>query len=450
MSNARTAIVLAGHGSHISPETAGLVWDVADRIRAMGVVHEVAAAFWKEQPSFHDVLRSIEADDITVIPVFTARGFFTQEVIPAEMGLTGPITYRDGKTIRYTKTLSETPFLNEVVLKRVRDAMTRTKGICRDIVTMKPQECAVAIIGHSTKRNPESRKAAEACVQFISDNIELKEVVAVFLDDDPPIKAAFSLTTAPLLIAIPLFIAAGSHVTIDVRSELGLREHQNQRAFAYLSRELVMTDPAGVDPTLIDALLNLAKDAGVPLRPPATRLSTTGFPAAGCSELWETVTEKGAMRFGQLHLTPTQIDMPADDVSMKLPDERIRVTKAGFRPLASARTLPPKTTPLYIRHATDLHYFVESVYPGAVADWALARQGKFIPNTFEACIGRQVGQFKQLEGLAQEKRADLVSRICGRCIKHPSWFDGEIGDIPCAEPCNFWLSAALREHTGDE
>ena len=84
-----TALVLAGHGSHISPETAGIVWEQVDKLRALNVADEVTAAFWKETPSFHQVIDTLTADDMTIVPLFTAQGYFTQTVIPAEMGLTG-------------------------------------------------------------------------------------------------------------------------------------------------------------------------------------------------------------------------------------------------------------------------------------------------------------------------------------------------------------------------
>src|SRR3954452_2873879 len=118
-----TALVLAGHGSHITPSTAGVVWKHVDRLRAMGVADEVTAAFWKEMPSFHAVLDTLESDDITIVPLFTAQGYFTQTVIPMEMGLEGPITRRGGRTIRYTRTLNEHPYLSTVVQRRIDDAL---------------------------------------------------------------------------------------------------------------------------------------------------------------------------------------------------------------------------------------------------------------------------------------------------------------------------------------
>ena len=42
----------------------------------MNAADEVTAAFWKELPSFHTVIDSLEADEITIVPLFTAQGYF--------------------------------------------------------------------------------------------------------------------------------------------------------------------------------------------------------------------------------------------------------------------------------------------------------------------------------------------------------------------------------------
>src|SRR5579859_1734182 len=203
-----TALILAGHGSHISPKTAGLVWRHVDSLRAMGVADEITATFWKELPSFHRVINSISATDITIIPLFTAQGYFTRTVIPSEMGLSGPLTILKGRTIRYARTLSEHPYLSQVVDRRVQHAV-RDRSFA-------PEQTAIAIIGHSTQRMPESREATEAQVARLRKSGISAEVVAVYLDDDPRIPDVYRLTSAPNLIAVPYFLALGSHTTLDV------------------------------------------------------------------------------------------------------------------------------------------------------------------------------------------------------------------------------------------
>ena len=174
----RTAL-LAGHGSHISPETAGIVWEQVDKLRALGIADEVTAAFWKETPSFHGVIDTLAADDITILPLFTAQGYFTQTVIPAEMGLNGRVTKRGGRVIRYAPTLSEHPYLADVVSRRLEAAMQALDST--------PETTAVAVIGHSTRRNRESRLATEAQAERIRASGIAAEVQAVYLDDQPGI-----------------------------------------------------------------------------------------------------------------------------------------------------------------------------------------------------------------------------------------------------------------------
>ena len=86
------ALILAGHGSHVSPTTAGLVWGYVDRLRLLGVAAEITACFWKEPPSYSQVIHTVASQNVVVVPVFTAQGYFADDVLPSEMGLDGPLT----------------------------------------------------------------------------------------------------------------------------------------------------------------------------------------------------------------------------------------------------------------------------------------------------------------------------------------------------------------------
>src|SRR4051794_33513362 len=241
----RTALVLAGHGSQLSPETAGIVWEQVDKLRKHNVADEVTAAFWKETPSFHQVINTLAADEVTVVPVFTAQGYFTQTVIPAEMGLSGRLTERDGRTIRYTPTLSEHPYLSRIVRQRVATALAQSGADASNV--------AVAIIGHGTRRSPESRRATLDQADQVRDLAA--ESLAVFLDDSPSISDIYRLTTRPVIIAVPFFLALGSHTTIDVPTELGF---PSGSVFGQVNgREVHYTLPVGVGADLDQTILEL-------------------------------------------------------------------------------------------------------------------------------------------------------------------------------------------------
>jgi sirohydrochlorin cobaltochelatase len=438
----KTALILAGHGSHVSSQTADVVWRHVDALRAMGVADEVAAAFWKEMPSFHAVLNTLTADDVTVIPMFTAQGYFTQTVIPAEMGLRGALTHRNGRLIRYTRTLSEHPYLSQVVRQRVEDAV--------HLLGCSTQQTAVAIIGHSTRRNPESRKATEAQAAQIQKLGIAAQVEAVYLDDSPGISEIYGMTNAPCLIAVPYFLAAGSHTTFDVPGELGLEPGQTRGQIN--GREVYYTLPVGIEETLRDAVLELAREAGAPLYSSKNGSEWDCFPAAGWGEFVQVVESMGAVRFGQLHVTTSEIRVWGDDnpvITLHEPRAlRARVRENPFRSLAASADLPSGWR-IPLTGSEQLCAAVETVYPGAIADWAANRQKRLQINRLEETLRRQTGNYRQLVELETTWKMEIVQDVCGGCVRHPTWFTGQSSEdtIPCCEACNHWLSQALEKMT---
>jgi sirohydrochlorin cobaltochelatase len=433
---ATTALVLAGHGSHISPQTAGLVWKHVDSLRAANVADEVTAAFWKEAPSFHRVFDALTATDITVVPLFTAQGYFTQTVIPTEMGLSGPITHSDGRILRYARTLSEHPYLSKVVHQRVRDALAESAAPAA--------KTAVAIIGHSTRRNPESRRATEAQANLLREAGIVGEVVAVYLDDSPSIAEVYDLTSAPNLIAVPYFLALGSHTTQDVPADLALEPGRTTGRVR--ERDVYYTPPVGIDEALQDVILELARDTGAALRSPQRAGSAWDcFAAAGRDDLLVAVQQAGILQFGQLQLTLADVRAHDGDLQVIHDPTTLRafVRDNPFRPLATSTDLPGGWR-VPITHPEMIHAVVETVYPGAVADWSAYRRDMFGIETLDRTAARQTGMYHALGALDSAQRANIVARVCSRCVRHPTWFDGSPSAIPCGEACNVWMSAALE------
>ena len=430
-----TALVLAGHGSHLSPQTADVVWRCVDQLRALGAAEEITAAFWKETPSLATVFNSLTADDITVVPLFTAQGFFTREVIPAEMRLAGAITQRGGRVIRYARTLSEHPYLGEVVRRRVAAAL-------RDYA-LAPERTAVTVIGHGTRRTPESRAAAQAQAEALQAAGMVAEVVATYLDDSPSIDEVYALTRQPNIIAVPFFLALGSHTTTDVPRALGLPAGQTHGVLH--GRQVCYTDPVGTGESLVEAVLALAREAGAPLPDLRAGSAWDCFPAAGRDALARAVLDAGALPFGQLSLTPAEVSITGDTgekVTINDPAAlRAFARENPFRPLATSRDLPDGWR-VPVDSAAKLHAVVETVYPGATADWSAHQTGHFEAVAFDQTIARQVGMFQALADFAAV--GDVVAQVCGCCVRHPTWFAGvsPAGAVPCAEACNVWLSAA--------
>jgi sirohydrochlorin cobaltochelatase len=451
----KTALILAGHGSHISPNTAGLVWQHVDALRALHVADEVTAAFWKEMPSFHTVFNGLAATDITVVPLFTAQGYFTQTVIPAEMGLTGAVTRRDGRTIRYTRTLGEHPYLFKVVEEWVDAACRALKA--------RPEETAVAIIGHSTRRNPNSRKASEDQAAHLRELGIFAQVEAVYLDDTPAIADIYAMTSAPNLIALPFFLADGSHTRIDVVRELGFTKPERDRQ-KVKGRMVFYTPPVGMTDKLPEIILELAHEAGAPLETAREGSPWDCFPAQGRDRFWRMMTSVSSlnqglssMKFGQLYLTMDEVSGQPDEdpgeIITDLGELRRRVRENPFRPLATSTDLPGGWRIPVEQDINRLHAIVETVYPGIVGD---IMSHQFSVGSLKSTIDRQTGQYRQLEQLSQAQARTVTNRVCGNCIRYPNWYykHSVTGSKPskllCPEPCNFWLSAAMQELSGND
>ena len=274
-----TALILAGHGSHVSANTAGIVWGYVDRLRNWGVADEIAACFWKEAPAISQILDTVEAENVVIVPVFTARGYFTSEVIPTELGLADGDRFRQGRRIRITPPVGEHPLLQSIVERQLQATIER--------YDLFADKTAAAIIGHGTRRNRQSRDTARHQARRIRDLNWLREVVDVYLDDEPDIPSVYQSTRAENIIALPYFLAEGSHVRVDVPRALGIADLDGLNHVQ--GRSVYYCEPVGADESICQVILELARASGRPFPMKKASNKWSGFPSAGdapCYKPW--------------------------------------------------------------------------------------------------------------------------------------------------------------------
>ena len=433
-----TALILAGHGSHVSANTAGVVWDYVDRLRAWGVADEITACFWKEAPAFSRALDTVVAETVVIVPVFTARGYFTAEVIPTEFGLDGGLSERDGRKIHVTRPLGEHPQLQFIVEGRLR-ATVEQYGLA-------PGETAAAIIGHGTRRNRQSRDTAQEQALRIRKQDWLREVVAVYLDDEPDIPSVYETTRANNIIALPYFVASGSHVRGDIPRALGISHLESVNWVN--GRSVYYCEPVGSDEAVCHLILDLARETGLPFEPRAGTGEWRNFPRAGRRALLRALAGSGALEFGQVMANLECVWHRSNESEVKtfLSPAALRefAREAPFRPLATSADLLGGWR-VKLGRPEDAHAALETVYPGAVADWAAKKRGRLKTETLETIGRRQSGMFKDIQRLPQEIITRALDQVCGSCVREPVWHVDSRGgnsDLPCRAPCNFWLSNA--------
>ena len=232
------ALVIVGHGSHLNEDSSLPVHEHAERIREGGGFDEVVECFWKEEPSMRHVLDTVEAEDVSVVPAFISEGYFTQQVIPRELGLTGTVTRKDGKTIRYAGPLGTFEGMADVILERVDDLLGGNE--------IPPGRRALVLLGHGTDLN----KSSGGVIYLNAGRIRergLYDLVEVgFLDQDPQIGEVVENVEAENVILIPVFIAEGWHTRETIPEDLGLTGEVTKRG----NKTIFYGAPVGTHPSM--------------------------------------------------------------------------------------------------------------------------------------------------------------------------------------------------------
>jgi hypothetical protein len=131
-----------------------------------------------------------------------------------------------------------------------------------------------------------------------------------------------------------------------------------------------------------------------------------------------------------------------------------QVTEEGdFRPLKSAPTLQ-RGWRAQAGTAVELELALNSLYPGAIADWFALRNGRAHVTNYREFTNRQTGMYRITQMLTDAQAAQTISTCCDArfCLKRRCWTvefllaDGERekSDIPCLEPCAILMESARK------
>ncbi len=221
---ADAALVLVGHGSTRNADSSAPVRQHAAALRRRGVFAEVAEGFWKGAPDIGGVLGRVAAARVFVVPLFISEGYFTEEAIPAALGLRANGQPRfarvqavRGRTVHYGRPVGTHPTMTAVVLARARGVIERFP------FPRAPRldETTLFLAGHGTTRNEQSRQAVERQAEIVRDQKVFADVRGVFLLERPEIGEVYELATTRNLVVVPFFISDGQHVAEDVPVLLG-------------------------------------------------------------------------------------------------------------------------------------------------------------------------------------------------------------------------------------
>lgn len=276
-----STLVLVGHGSTLNAESAEPTWQHAGELRRREIFADVLEAFWKQEPMIAAVLRGAFTPRVFVVPLFISEGYFTEQVIPRELGFDPAQTgfprllerARPGggsQQVIYCGPVGTHDSMTAVLLARAREIVQKHPFPRAP----KPAETALFIAGHGTGNNENSRKAIERQVELIRARDEFAEVHAVFMEEDPRIGECYTLAKARHIVMVPFFISDGLHSYEDIPVMLGEPERIVQKRFkegqptwrnpTEKQGKLVWYTPSiGSEPHLPDVILERVREAAL-------------------------------------------------------------------------------------------------------------------------------------------------------------------------------------------
>lgn len=261
MSESTSALVIAAHGSHLNPDSDTPVFNHADTIRGLEVFDEVREAFWKEEPSFREVLRTLTSDIVYVVPLFMSEGYFTDQVIPRELRITDDQELDVNKTVRYTDPVGTHPSLTDVIIDRAES------------ITNNPEVgdgYGLAIVGHGTERHENSAQSTIDHAERIRKQDRFDQTLALFMDEAPYIDNVTDHFSTPNVIIVPLFIANGYHTREDIPEDIGITDDYRDGFDVPSSvgnQQIWYSGAVGTQPEIADILLERATEAGAISKP---------------------------------------------------------------------------------------------------------------------------------------------------------------------------------------
>jgi sirohydrochlorin cobaltochelatase len=192
------------------------------------------------------VLDTIESEDVYVVPAFISEGYFTQQVIPRELGLEGSVSRKDEKTVRYAGPLGTFEGMTDVILERAEDLIRGREVSGRT---------ALVLLGHGTDLNKNSGGVIYLNAGRIRERGIYDLVEVGFLDQDPEIGVVVDSVEAENVILIPLFIAEGWHTRETIPEDLGLRGEVTLRD----DKTIFYGAPVGTHPSMANLIVARAR-----------------------------------------------------------------------------------------------------------------------------------------------------------------------------------------------
>lgn len=445
----KTALVLAAHGSHHNAQSSDPARQHAAALRRRGIFDQVIVAFWKEFPSFRDVPYLLEADQVYIVPLFMADGYFSGRVVPRELGLEGAVTHRAGQVLHYTAPVGTDPRMVDLIRARVAEAVGPE---------LTESAVSVVLIGHGTVQNRQSKQAVLDHVAALRQAAGYAEVLAAYMEEPPTIPEIHGLVAGDRVVVVPLFVADGMHTAEDIPRELGLPQIDGawQVPGVVDGKTYWYTSSVGTSPYMTELILDRVAAAGGPTSPRDTPPEPPSWATAFAD--WLATQDQAVWLEVAIDRTPDGYRLrhredAAEGLRGLTEDELRQVSRTGadgeYRPLPTAAGLP-RGWCHEVPNALAAAAALDDLYPATIALWHASDHGTLETVNWRAVQRRQTGMMGLLKRLDDADAQRAIGLCCSdhHCLRQVRWeFDDGVpaaadgfGPVPCPEPCSLLLS----------
>jgi len=476
----RSALLIVGHGSTQNPDSSAPYFEHAEQIRRRGLFAEVHCCFWKEEPSMREASYLFDSDEIYVVPDFISEGYFTQDVIPRELQLSGPTTVLRGKTFHYCLPVGVHPSMTDLILRRAKEVAPDAD----------PAATTLIITGHGTGFNKNSTKAIHDQVALIAaSGAGYAAVVAAFMEEAPFIADWDQLALTPNVVVVPFFISDGLHsyqdipVLLGIETEIGpaasQREVFRHNPHSLRGKSLFYSSAIGTEPLIADVILDLIGDFDISHKitnePVAAIFPQSVEPLTSSQKLLHAIAN-GVHRIGEIEIgivvsndrleLNDQITKPTTETSDS--NQRFSLCHAADVALRDANGAPGLTTyagpgaareiAAYAEDGTyrflhaqrnlrrgwllcldtveDLRLALDQFYPACVGLWLAQQDASLEVEHLRDKLQRQSGMYQRVRSLSNEALQELVPLTCSSavpCARHLLWqVDADTPLLPSA------------------
>jgi|GEM_PF-1654038 sirohydrochlorin cobaltochelatase len=455
----RPGVILVAHGSARSAASAEPVLALAESLRDRGFP-EVRSAFWKEEPFLHQALEITRCGTVAVLPIFLSEGYFSNTVVPRELGLRYGDNRIGERWIRLLPPLGAEAGLADIVAARARE------GVPPGADT---SESLLVVLGHGTQRDPASGDAVLDVCASISRGKQFARVAPAFIDQEPLLESVVKDAREPVILLVPFLVAAGWHGGTTVPHELD----RDALGSLHGERRIVYTEPVGTHPALVDLAEAILLRAELPLKPSRggsalpvlTRLEPfleDRLAHSTTAELMQVMIRVEDRTVYELrHVDDEEVD-PEHLTEIATANALGNFTRCsddgGQRPLRTAADLP-RGWRLRAAHIRDVVEALVEVYGSALVHWHLGELGELSGVSFREATRGQSGIYSALAQVETRGIQAGTSRVCDGlpCLRSRLWGvedtvtmvkgrHDETGRqlvVPCPRPCPSLFTGVL-------